>query len=173
MNPYRAILNLVVAHIAEIRSSVMGRGLEPDVPLLFGVLRFAPEVCPQKPVSRLIAYAFILDHYCAQMCTAAMAIWRISLSVPSTGFFPWRILHSTCGAFPGAAEPYRFESGRQFQLKQNITGTFAWVRYWRESTHDGIYAFGSETLIDPAVASAARDLARREISRFSGLRRLT
>jgi hypothetical protein len=86
MKPYREILNFVVAYIAEIRSSVIGRGLEPDVALLFGVLRFAPEVCPQKPVSRLIAYAFILDHYCAQMCTATMAIWRINLSVPSTAF---------------------------------------------------------------------------------------
>ena len=32
----------------------------------------------------------------------------------------------------------------QFQRKRNATGAFAWVWYWRESTHDGIYAFGSE-----------------------------
>jgi hypothetical protein len=35
MKPYREILKFVVVHIAEIRSSVIGRGLEPDVPLLF------------------------------------------------------------------------------------------------------------------------------------------
>jgi hypothetical protein len=48
--------------------------------------------------------------------------------------------------------------GVQFQLKKNVTGAFAWDWYWRESTHDGIYAFGSEALIDPADASRARYL---------------
>jgi hypothetical protein len=38
----------------------------------------------------------------------------------------------------------------QFHLKPNVTGAFAWNWYWRESTHDGIYAFGSGILIDPA-----------------------
>jgi hypothetical protein len=46
----------------------------------------------------------------------------------------------------------------QFQLKPNITGAFAWDWYWRESPHDGIYAFGSGALIDPAGASHARYL---------------
>jgi hypothetical protein len=46
----------------------------------------------------------------------------------------------------------------QFQPRSNITGAFAWVWYWRESTHDGIYAFGSEALIDPGDASRARYL---------------
>jgi hypothetical protein len=46
----------------------------------------------------------------------------------------------------------------QFQLRSNITGAFAWNWYWRESTHDGIYAFGSGALIDPAGASHARYL---------------
>jgi hypothetical protein len=49
----------------------------------------------------------------------------------------------------------------QFQLKKNVTGAFAWVWYWRESTHDGIYAFGSEALIDPANASHARYLGNQ------------
>ena len=44
----------------------------------------------------------------------------------------------------------------QFQLKTNVTGAFAWNWYWRESTQDGIYAFGSGALIDPAGASQAR-----------------
>jgi hypothetical protein len=46
----------------------------------------------------------------------------------------------------------------QFQLKPNVTGAFAWNWYWRESTHDGIYAFGSGVLIDSALASHARYL---------------
>jgi hypothetical protein len=46
----------------------------------------------------------------------------------------------------------------QFQLNTNVTGAFAWDWYWRESTHDGIYAFGSGVLIDPASASHARYL---------------
>jgi hypothetical protein len=46
----------------------------------------------------------------------------------------------------------------QFQLKTNVAGAFAWNWYWRESTQDGIYAFGSGVLIDPADASHARYL---------------
>ena len=49
----------------------------------------------------------------------------------------------------------------QFQLKPNITGAFAWVWYWRESTHDGIYAFGSGVLLDPAGGSNARYLGNQ------------
>ncbi|HET6216146.1 MAG TPA: alginate export family protein [Acidobacteriaceae bacterium] len=46
----------------------------------------------------------------------------------------------------------------QFHLKPNVTGAFAWNWYWRESIHDGIYAFGSGVLIDPAGAGHARYL---------------
>jgi hypothetical protein len=49
----------------------------------------------------------------------------------------------------------------QFQLKKNITGAFAWDWYWRESTYDGIYAFGSGALIDPAGSSHARYLGHQ------------
>jgi hypothetical protein len=49
----------------------------------------------------------------------------------------------------------------QFQLKANFTGAFAWDWYWRESTRDGIYAFGSEALIDPADASRTRYLGNQ------------
>jgi hypothetical protein len=50
----------------------------------------------------------------------------------------------------------------QFQLKTNITAAFAWDWYWRESTEDGIYAFGSGAPIDPAGASHARYLGNQE-----------
>jgi hypothetical protein len=40
----------------------------------------------------------------------------------------------------------------QFQLKTNVTGAFAWNWYWSESTHDGLYVFGSGILIDPSHA---------------------
>jgi hypothetical protein len=40
-------------------------------------------------------------------------------------------------------------------------GAFAWDWYWRESTEDGIYAFGSGVLIDPAGASHARYLGNQ------------
>ncbi len=49
----------------------------------------------------------------------------------------------------------------QFQLKTNVTAAFAWDWYWRESTHDGVYAFGSGILIDPASASHARYLGNQ------------
>jgi hypothetical protein len=45
----------------------------------------------------------------------------------------------------------------QFQLKKNVTGAIAWDWYWRESTYDGIYAFGSGVLIDPAASTATPD----------------
>jgi Alginate export len=49
----------------------------------------------------------------------------------------------------------------QVQLKANVTGAFAWDWYWRESTHDGVYAFGSGVLIEPASASHARYLGNQ------------
>jgi len=61
----------------------------------------------------------------------------------------------------------------QFQLKRNVTGAFAWVWYWRESTHDGIYACGSEVLIDPPMPAVPSISALKEIMRFGGLPRNT
>jgi Alginate export len=49
----------------------------------------------------------------------------------------------------------------QFQLRANVTGAVSWNWYWRESTHDGIYAFGSGILLDPAGASHARYLGNQ------------
>jgi Alginate export len=49
----------------------------------------------------------------------------------------------------------------QFQLKTNVTAAFAWNWYWRESTRDGIYAFGSGALIDPAGASGTHYLGNQ------------
>jgi hypothetical protein len=44
----------------------------------------------------------------------------------------------------------------QFQLRANVTGEIGADWYWRESTQDGVYAFGSGVLMDPAGASHAR-----------------
>ena len=44
----------------------------------------------------------------------------------------------------------------QFFARQNVTGEIGWSWYWRESPHDGVYAFGSGALVDPANASRAR-----------------
>jgi hypothetical protein len=49
----------------------------------------------------------------------------------------------------------------QFQPIPSITGTLAWVWYWRESLEDGIYAFGSAAPIAPASASRARYLGHQ------------
>jgi hypothetical protein len=49
----------------------------------------------------------------------------------------------------------------QFQPIPSITGAVSWAWYWRESTRDGIYAFGSGVLIDPASASRARYLGHQ------------
>jgi hypothetical protein len=46
----------------------------------------------------------------------------------------------------------------QFQLRRNITGEVSWDWYWRESVHDGVYAFGSGILMDPASSSRAKYL---------------
>jgi hypothetical protein len=49
----------------------------------------------------------------------------------------------------------------QFRLKQNVTGSIAWAWYWRESIHDGVYAFGSGALMDPANSSAVKYLGNQ------------
>lgn len=49
----------------------------------------------------------------------------------------------------------------QLQLKTNVTAAFSWNWYWRESTHDGIYAFGSGALVAPADTSSARYLGNQ------------
>ena len=49
----------------------------------------------------------------------------------------------------------------QFQLRTNITGEFSWNWYWRQSTQDGIYAFGNGIPIDSAGASRARYLGNQ------------
>jgi hypothetical protein len=46
----------------------------------------------------------------------------------------------------------------QFHLRQNVTGEVSWDWYWRESLHDGVYAFGSGALLDPANSSNTRYL---------------
>jgi hypothetical protein len=46
----------------------------------------------------------------------------------------------------------------QFQLRRNITGEISGDWYWRESVHDGVYAFGSGILMDPANSSRAKYL---------------
>ena len=49
----------------------------------------------------------------------------------------------------------------QFQLRRNITGEVSWNWYWRESVHDGVYAFGSGALMDPANSSTAKYLGKQ------------
>jgi hypothetical protein len=46
----------------------------------------------------------------------------------------------------------------QFRLRQNVTGSIAWDWYWRESVHDGVYAFGSGAVMDPANSSKVKYL---------------
>jgi hypothetical protein len=49
----------------------------------------------------------------------------------------------------------------QLQLRRNVTGELSWNWYWRESVHDGVYAFGSGALIDPAGSSTAKHLGEQ------------
>src|SRR5580698_659792 len=49
----------------------------------------------------------------------------------------------------------------QLQLRRNVTGELSWNWYWRESVHDGVYAFGSGVLIDPAGSSTAKHLGEQ------------
>jgi hypothetical protein len=49
----------------------------------------------------------------------------------------------------------------QLQLRRNITGEVSWNWYWRESVHDGVYAFGSGVLTDPAGSSTAKNLGKQ------------
>jgi len=49
----------------------------------------------------------------------------------------------------------------QFHLRQNVTGEVSWDWYWRQSVHDGVYAFGSGVLMDPASNSKTRSLGNQ------------
>jgi hypothetical protein len=49
----------------------------------------------------------------------------------------------------------------QFQLVPSVTGAVSWTWYWRESTQDGVYAFGSAMLIDPAGPNHASYLGHQ------------
>jgi hypothetical protein len=46
----------------------------------------------------------------------------------------------------------------QFRARQNVTGEISWDWYWRESAQDGVYAFGSDALVDPSNESRVRYL---------------
>jgi hypothetical protein len=46
----------------------------------------------------------------------------------------------------------------QFRARQNVTGEISWNWYWRESSQDGVYAFGSAALVDPSNGSRVRYL---------------
>jgi Alginate export len=49
----------------------------------------------------------------------------------------------------------------QFQPIPSLTGAISWAWYWRESTQDGIYAFGSDLLIDPPTTNRASYLGHQ------------
>jgi hypothetical protein len=72
----------------------IGKGLdynwEPNYQ--WGMPRFAPGAFQRRLDIRWIAYGFILDHCYGRTYTAATAIRRISLSVPSIPFF--RVAHT-------------------------------------------------------------------------------
>jgi Alginate export len=63
--------------------------------------------------------------------------------------------------FVGNQNLVDFHPQIQFLAKQNVTGEIGWDSYWRESTHDGVYAFGSGLLIDPSNSSRARFLGEQ------------
>jgi hypothetical protein len=46
----------------------------------------------------------------------------------------------------------------QFLARQNVTGEISWNWYWRESSQDGVYAFGSDALVNPSNGSRVRYL---------------
>jgi hypothetical protein len=106
-----------------------------------GAPRFAHGAFQRKLDLRLIAYAFIHDHYYGRTYTAATAIRRVSHSEHFNSLFP-RGAYFTPAVVPflGPQNLIDLHPVLQFQLRTNVTGAFAWDCYWRESTHDGIYA---------------------------------
>jgi hypothetical protein len=63
--------------------------------------------------------------------------------------------------FVGNQNLIDFHPQVQFLARQNVTGEIGWNWYWRESPHDGVYAFGSGALIDPANSSSVRSLGHQ------------
>jgi hypothetical protein len=60
--------------------------------------------------------------------------------------------------FVGNQNLIDFHPQVQFFARQNVTGEIGWNWYWRESTHDAVYAFDSGIPVDPANASRSRFL---------------
>jgi hypothetical protein len=119
--------------------SIRAWSVSTETGFTFDRLRFHP-----RPLLRA-------DVYSGDGNPANQALGTFNALFPRGAYFTPKAI-----PFLGPQNLVDFHPVLQFQLKTNVTAAFAWDWYWRESTEDGIYAFGSGVLIDPAGASHAR-----------------
>jgi hypothetical protein len=125
-------------------SSIRAWSVSTETGFTFDRLRFHP-----RPLLRA-------DAYSGDGNPANQALGTFNPLFPRGAYFSPALV-----PFLGPQNLIDLHPAVQFQLKTNVTGAFAWNWYWRESTEDGIYAFGSGVLIDAAGASQARYLGNQ------------
>jgi hypothetical protein len=125
-------------------ASIRAWSLSTETGFTFDRVRFHP-----RPLLRA-------DVYSGDSNPANQPLGTFNPLFPRGAYFTPKVV-----PFLGPQNLFDFHPALQFQLRTNITGAFAWNWYWRESTHDGIYAFGSGVLIDPAGSRHARYLGNQ------------
>jgi hypothetical protein len=123
------------------RDSIAAWSLSTETGYTLDQVRFRP-----RPMLRA-------DVYSGDRNPAGNTLGTYNSYFPRGAYFTPKVV-----PFLGPQNLMDFHPMMQFQLRQNITGEVSWNWYWRESVHDGVYAFGSGILMDPASSSTARYL---------------
>lgn len=110
----------------------------------FSNARFRP-----RPLLRIDAYSGDRD-------SAEHALGTYNPYFPRGAYFTPKAV-----PFVGNQNLMDFHPQLQFLARQNVTGEFGWNWYWRESSRDGVYTFGSGILMDPSNSSRAHFLGQQ------------
>ena len=131
-------------------SAPIGRDLDYNWEANFQWGSFGNDSIAAWSVSTETGYTFsqrpfsVLVPCYGRTCTAATGTGQGTPSARSIRSFP-RGAYFTPKVIPflGPQNLMDVHPMMQFQLRRNITGAISWDWYWRESVHDGVYAFGS------------------------------
>jgi hypothetical protein len=123
------------------RDSIAAWSVSTETGYTFDQLRFRP-----RPLLRA-------DAYSGDGNQAGNTLGTFNSYFPRGAYFTAKVV-----PFVGSQNLIDLHPLMQFQLRPNITGEVSWDWYWRESIHDGVYAFGSGALMDPANSSTLKYL---------------
>jgi hypothetical protein len=126
------------------RDSIAAWSVSTETGYTFDEVRFRP-----RPVLRA-------DVYSGDRNPVGTNLGTFNSYFPRGAYFTAKVV-----PFLGSQNLVDLHPMMQFQLRQNITGEVSWNWYWRESVHDGAYAFGSGALLDPASSSTTKYLGKQ------------